>query len=101
MAYGSSTAVYRPQAQDGLNPLQLFRRLWSRRWLMFVVSVIVFSGLAALIFRIQPLYTATAQIVIEAPPVDPTNPLQATPSPLADREKVASEVQVLMSRGLA
>lgn len=101
MSYAPPPAVYRQPHTDGLNPLQLLRRVWLRKWLLLIVAGIVFAGLAYVIKHIKPLYTATAQIVIEAPPVDRTNPLQASPSQLADREKVASEVQVLMSRSLA
>jgi succinoglycan biosynthesis transport protein ExoP len=97
----ASTPAYRPPHTDGLNPLQILRRLCSRRWLLLFVTNIVFASLAYAVFQIQPLYTATAEILIEAPPAEPTNPLQTSPSQLADREKVASEVQVLMSRGLA
>jgi hypothetical protein len=82
-----------------LNPLQLLRRVWLRKWLLLIVAGIVFAGLAYVIKHIKPLYTATAQIVIEAPPVDRTNPLQASPSQLADREG-RERSQVLMSRAL-
>jgi len=80
--------------------MQIFRRIASRRLLLLAVMGIVFVGLTFILFRLEPLYTATAQIVIEAPLGQSTNPLQPSPSGTADREKVASEVQVLLSRGL-
>jgi polysaccharide biosynthesis transport protein len=100
MTYGT-TPGYRPLQTDGLNPMQILRRVASRKWLLLCVAAAVFGTLAFVISRLEPLYTASAEIVIEAPPALPTNPLQPTVALSADREKVMSEVQVLMSRGLA
>lgn len=101
MSYGSYTPEFRPPQADGLNPMQILRRIGSRRGLLTAVAGIVFCGLAYLIFHMEPLYTANAQVLIEAPPAQPANPLQAVPPPSADREKIASEVQVMLSRGLS
>jgi uncharacterized protein involved in exopolysaccharide biosynthesis/Mrp family chromosome partitioning ATPase len=98
---GTSISGYRPLQTDGLNPMQIIRRIGSRRRLLFAVAAVVFASLAVITFRLQPLYTAATQIVIEAPPAEPTNPLQSPQIQSADHEKVMSEVQVLLSRGLA
>ncbi len=101
MSYGSYTPEFRPPQADGLNPMQILRRIGSRRGLLTAVAGIAFCGLAYLIFHMEPLYTASAQVLIEAPQAQPANPLQAAPPPSADREKIASEVQVMLSRGLS
>ena len=64
MSYGIPSNGYRPLSADGLNPMQIFRRVASRKRLLFVVAGIVFISLTAIIYRLQPLYTASAQIVI-------------------------------------
>lgn len=110
MAYGihgfppSGSAAPAPVtagAGDWFSPMQILRRLWSRRSLLFGVAASVFAGLALILFSLTPRYTGAAQILIEAPPAQATNPLQPTGITAADREKVVSEVQVVMSRGIA
>ena len=50
---------------------------------------------------VTPIYTGTARVLIEAPPVNTANPLQPTTNAVADGEKVESEVQILLSPALA
>jgi polysaccharide biosynthesis transport protein len=100
MNQGTHFPDFRPAQADGLNPAQIFRRIGSRLGLLTVVTGIVFGGLAYVLFQLDPLYTASARIMLEAPSSPATNPLQQAALPAADREKVASEIQVVLSRGI-
>ncbi len=100
MMYGNGPGYF-PLPAEGLTPLQILKRIASRRWLLLGVMAAVFACLALVIFRLQPLYTASAELVIEQAPGQSTNPLAQAMPLTADREKVLSEVQVLLSRGLA
>jgi len=86
---------------DGIYPMNIARRVWDRRALLFLVAGGVFAVIVLIIFSLTPRYTGSAQILIEAPPGQLTNPLEPPSFPFADREKVASEIQVLLSRDLA
>ena len=85
---------------EGINPMQIMRRVWSRRDLLFAVSGVLFVFLAVVIMTLTPVYTGTAQVVIEPPPSEIANPLTPTVQG-ADREKVMSEIQIILSRGIA
>lgn len=98
---GTYLPDFRPREVDGLNPAQIFRRIGSRRGLLVTVAGAVFAALVYIVFQLEPQYTANAQIIVEAPSAQATNPLQPAASLSADREKVASEIQVLLSRGLS
>ena len=86
---------------DSFNPMQILRRMWARRYLLFAIAGAVFLLLASILYTLTPRYTGTAQILIEAPASPRDNPLQISPVTVADREKVVSEVQVLLSRAIA
>jgi uncharacterized protein involved in exopolysaccharide biosynthesis/Mrp family chromosome partitioning ATPase len=86
---------------DGMTPMQMWRRLYARRRTFMTAAGIVFAAVAAALFTATPRYTASSRILIEAPPSQIVNPLDATQRPFADQEKVASEIQVLLSRGIA
>lgn len=86
---------------DGLNPTQIARRVWSRRDLLFAVAGVLFVFLIVVIMTLTPVYTGTAQVVIEPQPADITNPLNAQVPQAADREKVMSEIQIILSRNIA
>jgi succinoglycan biosynthesis transport protein ExoP len=101
MNAGPHTAAHGGFTQAGLDPGQLLRRAWSRRRLLFGVAFIVFALITVIVFSLTPRYTGEARILVEAPPGQVTNPLEPSPFPFADSEKVASEIQVLLSRGLA
>jgi capsular exopolysaccharide synthesis family protein len=86
---------------DGLTPMQMWRRLYARRSLLTKTGGLAFFGVAVAVFMATPQYTGAARILVEAPPSQIVNPLDTTTRPVADREKVASEIQVLLSRALA
>jgi polysaccharide biosynthesis transport protein len=98
---GTAMPGYGQGPGDSFSPLHLLARAWARKMLLFGVATALFAALAAAVFTIPPLYTATAQVLIEAPPGQPTNPLQPPVAQEADQQKMMSEVQVLMSRAIA
>src|SRR3954467_10945087 len=113
--YGSRAAAYgataakngagngRAAINDGLTPVQILRRVWARRHLLIRVTCLVFAAVALFVFLMTPRYTASARVLIEAPPGPLINTRDALPMlpPVVDREKLASEIQVLLSRALA
>lgn len=86
---------------DGLSPLEILRRLRTRARISVKTAAAVFVSIAVAIFLLTPSFTSHVEILIEAPPGQVANPLDNTPQPIADSEKVASEIQVLLSRELA
>jgi succinoglycan biosynthesis transport protein ExoP len=113
--YGSRAAVFgapaarngagngRATANDGLSPGQILRRIWARRHLLIRTTCLVFAAIAVFVFMLTPRYTATSQVLIESPPGPLVSTRDALPMlpPVVDREKLASEIQVLLSRALA
>src|SRR3954469_15206612 len=108
-AFGASAAKNgagngRTAINDGLTPGQILRRVWARRHLLIRVTCLVFAAVALFVFLMTPRYTASARVLIEAPPgpliVNSRDALPMLPA-VVDREKLASEIQVLLSRALA
>src|SRR5947207_15065064 len=52
---------------DSFSPIQILRRIWARRYLLFATVGTVFLLLALILYTLTPRYTGTAQILIEAP----------------------------------
>jgi polysaccharide biosynthesis transport protein len=113
--YGSRAAAFgapaarngagngRAVTNDGLSPGQILRRIWARRHLLIRTTCLVFAAVALFVFMLTPRYTASANLLIETPPGPLVNTRDAVQvlAPAVDREKLASEIQVLLSRSLA
>ena len=86
---------------DGLTPGQILRRVWSRRHLLIRTTAAVLALIAFMILSLTPRYTGAARILLESSAQRVANPLDAAASTVADAESLATEIQVLLSRGLA
>jgi capsular exopolysaccharide synthesis family protein len=74
--------------------------LWRRKWIIVFTVVIGLLAARAFIARLDPVYTASAQLMISPEP--PVLDVQAVAAAVrGDAESTASEVYVLRSRDLA
>ena len=90
-----------PRTQDEAPFILLARKLWRRRGVIIMTTLIVSALVVLVDFAIPPTYTATALIMIEPQKPQIAN-IQPVLSPLSsDSEAVQGEVEVLKSRLLA
>lgn len=80
---------------------ELLRKLWRHRGMIIGIVVVLMSLVAVILSQLTPLYTATAKVMINPRKAQTVN-LEAALSGLPlDQETIASEIEVIRSKGLA
>lgn len=96
---GNSTGPGDPGTEIDLR--ELLRKLWRRRGVILGIVVTMTILAAVVISQLTPLFTATAQVMIN-PRKNQTVNLESALSGLPlDQETIASEIEVIKSKGLA
>ena len=90
-------------AEKEIDLRALFKSLVRALPFLIVFAVIVAGGTYYLLSRIPPSYKSTTTILIEPPAPDPmrTDSGQADTTQILDKEAIASQVQLILSRDLA
>jgi capsular exopolysaccharide synthesis family protein len=86
---------------DEMDPGELWAKLWRRKTVIIVVTVLLSAFAAYMVFRATPRYTAEASVLIDAQRNRVTAIEDVLSGLTPDTETVQSEVEVLRSRGLA
>lgn len=96
-------AEYRPHVESSSGPAVstalVWSKIWRRKWLIGVVSALLFGVLAAILFVLPVWYTASSEIVVEQRPqgVDIAAVLSRIPT---DSQAILTEAEALRSRTL-
>ena len=99
MSVGAAT----PVAEREIDLRALLKSLLRALPLLVVFALIAGGGAFYLLSRIPPSYKATTTLLIEAPQPDPmqTQADPGTAGQIIDKEAIASQVQLILSRDLA
>lgn len=95
------SAPGRDAATEGPEVAQLLRLLWRRRLLILAVALLGALVVGALVVRLEPRYRATAVLLFQPAPQSGVAEAAGLLLPgTADRRHVASEIELMRSRGL-
>ena len=84
-----------------VNLRDLFRKIWRRKHVLFGVTVLGTVIAALIAFQMTPQYTANSTVMVDPRESKVVNVESVISGLPADQETIASEIEVLMSRGLA
>jgi capsular exopolysaccharide synthesis family protein len=99
LAAADSTLAPSSAQQQGQNLKDYLRLLWSRKWLVLLIALLVFGGVEYLTFQQAPVYQAQARLIIPAPPPVIVN---GVVQPQAKTEDfIATEAEVIASPTIA
>jgi polysaccharide biosynthesis transport protein len=80
---------------------ELLHKLWRRKFLILITSVVLIGFSLILITKIQPMYSAVSVVMLNNRSEQVLNVEAVLSRLIADTETVASEIQLIRSRTLA
>src|SRR3954447_17935889 len=103
LAPDSAPMPPRAERPDAVHVCQVWRAVRARWRLVIGAGLIAFAGSFAFVNTASPRYTGEAKLILEnRDSVSPRPAQERSEDPLAtDKQDVASQVQVVMSRDLA